>query len=629
MNDCSQIEIDQELQADKKIVLAGNPNVGKSIFFNYLTGIYVSVSNYPGTTLDISSGKMGDAVVFDTPGVYGVGSINDEERVARDFIMSADIIINVVDASHLERDLFLTQQLLDMDKKMIVALNMMDEVEKNNISIDIDALEAELGVPVIPTTAAKNRGLDKVKHAVDKARKGNSIFNNGQAENQAQAFKNIKEEFRELNKKTANTADTLMLLEEDENIHCQYDGLASISDYREEIYTARRQRVDQITAEVLSYDQESGQLARKIGAYMLKPVTAVPLLLVLLYLIYQFIGVFVAQTVVGITEEMIFVETYEPFMRGIISSTIGLDNFIGELLAGEYGILTMAVTYIFGLLLPLVAGFYFLLSILEDSGYLPRIAVLMDRMLQKIGLNGRAIIPMLLGFGCVTMATITTRLLGTKRERIIAIFLLGLAIPCSAQLGVIAGLIAQLDLFYVIVYVLAIFAVYVLAGTFLNKVLPGESSDLLIDLPPIRLPDLKNVLSKTYQQTVAFVKEAGPIFVLGAALITVMEATGLLALITRAAEPVTVNWLGLPAEAATAFVMGIIRRDFGAAGLTAIALSPAQITVALITLTLFVPCIAAMMIMVKERNFKEAVYIWFGSWITAFITGGLVNLLIF
>ncbi|MFW5979139.1 MAG: ferrous iron transport protein B [Halanaerobium sp.] len=629
MNDCSQIEIEQELQADKKIVLAGNPNVGKSIFFNYLTGIYVSVSNYPGTTLDISSGKMGDAVVFDTPGVYGVGSINDEERVARDFIMSADIIINVVDASHLERDLFLTQQLLDMDKKMIVALNMMDEVEKNNISIDIEGLEAELGVPVIPTTAAKNRGLDKVKNAVDKARSGNSIFNDDQVEDESNFFKKITKEFKQLNKKTANAADTLMLLEEDENIRCQYDDLTPVSDYREEIYTARRQRVDQITDKVLSYDEESGQFARKIGTYMLKPVTAIPLLLILLYLIYQFIGVFVAQTVVGITEEMIFVETYEPFMREIISSTVGLDNFIGELLAGEYGVLTMSVTYIFGLLLPLVAGFYFLLSILEDSGYLPRIAVLMDRMLQKIGLNGRAIIPMLLGFGCVTMATITTRLLGTKRERIIAIFLLGLAIPCSAQLGVIAGLIAQLELFYVIVYVLAIFAVYVLAGTFLNKVLPGESSDLLIDLPPIRVPDIKNVLSKTYQQTVAFVKEAGPIFVLGAALITVMENTGLLTLITKAAEPVTVSWLGLPAEAATAFVMGVIRRDFGAAGLTAIALTPAQITVALITLTLFVPCIAAMMIMVKERNFKEAVYIWFGSWITAFITGGLVNLLIF
>jgi ferrous iron transport protein B len=620
LTDCSRIELDKELQADKKIVLAGNPNVGKSIFFNYLTGIYVSVSNYPGTTLDISSGKMGDAAVFDTPGVYGVGSINDEERVARDFIMSADIIINVVDASHLERDLFLTQQLIDLDKNIIVALNMMDEVEKNNISIDLIELEKELGVPVIPTTAAKNRGLEQIKKSIGKAVKGNDIFTfNSELETK---FNKIKSE-------SENNADALMLLEEDENIRCKYPDIKEIPDLREEIYTARRQRVDQITAKVLSYDENSSQFARKIGSYMLKPVTAIPMLLVLLYIIYQFIGVFVAQTIVDFTEGYLFVGLYEPLIRGIIANTIGLENFFGEILAGDYGILTMAVTYIFGLLLPLVAGFYFLLSILEDSGYLPRIAVLMDRLLQKIGLNGRAIIPMLLGFGCVTMATITTRLLGTKRERIIAIFLLGLAIPCSAQLGVIAGLIAQLDVFYILVYVLTIFAVYVLAGTFLNKVLPGESSDLLIDLPPIRLPDFKNVFNKTYQQTAAFVKEAGPIFVLGAALITVMQKTGLLALITRAAEPVTVNWLGLPAETATAFVMGIIRRDFGAAGLTAITLTPAEITISLITLTLFVPCIAAMMIMVKERNFKEAVYIWFGSWITAFITGGIVNLLIF
>ena len=620
MSDCSQIEIDNDLQADKKVVLAGNPNVGKSIFFNYLTGIYVSVSNYPGTTLDISSGKMDDAVVFDTPGVYGVGSINDEERVARDFIMSADIIINVVDASHLERDLFLTQQLIDLDKKVIVALNMMDEVEKNNISIDLKALENELGVPVIPTTASKNIGLEKLKNSIDRAAKGNDIFSRNQE---------LAAELNKVKEQTKDIADALMLLEEDENISCQYSELKNISALREEIYTARRQRVDKITDKVLSYDENSSQLAKKIGSYMLKPVTAIPMLLVLLYIIYQFIGVFVAQTIVGFTEGYLFGSIYEPFMRNIIDSSMGLENFFGQLLAGEYGILTMAVTYIFGLLLPLVAGFYFLLSLLEDSGYLPRIAVLMDRLLQKIGLNGRAIIPMLLGFGCVTMATITTRLLGTKRERIIAIFLLGLAIPCSAQLWVIAGLIAQLDLFYILVYVLTIFAVYVFSGTFLNKVLPGESSDLLIDLPPIRLPDLKNVFNKTYQQTVAFVKEAGPIFVLGAALITVMQKTGLLALITKAAEPITVNWLGLPAETATAFVMGIIRRDFGAAGLTAIALTPAQVTISLITLTLFVPCIAAMMIMVKERNIKEAVYIWFGSWITAFVTGGIVNLLIF
>jgi ferrous iron transport protein B len=618
MSDCSRIELDKDLQADKKIVLAGNPNVGKSIFFNFLTGIYVSVSNYPGTTLDISSGKMDNAVVYDTPGVYGVGSINDEERVARDFIMSADIIINVVDASHLERDLFLTQQLIDMGKKVIVALNMMDEVEKNNISIDLEKLEQELGVPVIPTTASKNRGLDKIKSNLTKAAIGNDIFKEDDI---------LKKEFNKALEISGSREDALMLLEEDENIRCLYQ--EEFPDLREELYVLRRKRVNSITDKVLSYEQESSKIARKLGRYMLKPITAVPMLLILLYLIYQFIGVFVAQTVVEFTEGYLFVEIYEPIIRNIVNNTIGLDNFFGRIIAGEFGILTMSITYIFGLLLPLVAGFYLLLSILEDSGYLPRIAVLMDRLLQKIGLNGRAIIPMLLGFGCVTMATITTRLLGSKREKIIAIFLLGLAIPCSAQLGVIIGLIAQLNIYYVTVYVLTIFIVYVLAGTFLNKVLPGESSDLLMDLPPIRMPDLKNVLNKSYQQTTAFVKEAGPIFVLGAAIITIMQSTGALEYITRAAEPIIVHWLGLPPETTTAFVMGIIRRDFGAAGLTSIALSPEQITVSLITLTLFVPCIAAMIIMVKERNLKEAVYIWFGSWITAFITGGLVNLLIF
>jgi ferrous iron transport protein B len=621
MSHCGQVEIDVELQIKQKIVLAGNPNVGKSIFFNYLTGIYVSVSNYPGTTLDISSGKMDEAAVFDTPGVYGVGSLNDEERVARDFIMSADLIINVVDASHLERDLFLTQQLIDLDKKMIIALNMMDEVAKNKIEIDLDLLEEELGVPVIPTTAAERTGLEAVKSSLNKAAKGKKTF----AFNSKLAAELIKvDDFCQ------NTADAVMILEEDENIRCQYKtAAAKFKDLREEIYTARRQRVDQIVDSVLTYQTNSSQIARQVGYYLLKPLTAIPALIILLYFIYQFIGVFVAQTVVNFTEGYLFSGIYEPFMQQLIANTIGLNNFIGELLAGEFGVLTMAMTYIFGLLLPLVAGFYFLLSLLEDSGYLPRIAVLTDRLLQKIGLNGRAIIPMLLGFGCVTMATITTRLLGTKRERIISIFLLGLAIPCSAQLGVIAGLIAQLEPFYIIVYLMTIFVVYVLAGTFLNKVLPGESSDLIIDLPPMRVPELKNVFSKTYQQTIAFIKEAGPIFVLGAALITILKKSGLLDFITKLAAPVTVNLLGLPAQTATAFVMGVIRRDFGAAGLTAITLSPAQVTVSLITLTLFVPCIAAMMIMVKERNLKEAIYIWFGSWLIAFIAGGIVNFLIF
>jgi ferrous iron transport protein B len=239
-------------------------------------------------------------------------------------------------------------------------------------------------------------------------------------------------------------------------------------------------------------------------------------------------------------------------------------------------------------------------------------------------LNGKAIIPLILGFGCVTMATMTTRILGTKREKIIATFLLGLAIPCSAQLGVIAGLISQLGAYYTIVYVLTILAVFIVAGTLLNKFMPGESSKLLIDLPPIRLPQLKNVLMKTAQKTWMFLKEATPLFLLGAFLISVMQYTNILTAIQNAVAPITVGLLDLPKETATAFIMGIIRRDFGAAGLTSVSMTQIQTMVSLIVMTLFVPCIAAIMVIFKERGYKDALIIWLGSFVVAFGVGGIV-----
>ncbi|WP_425447619.1 ferrous iron transport protein B [Dethiothermospora halolimnae] len=608
--DCCNISHQIDIpKGAKKIVLTGNPNVGKSIFFNSFTGVYVDVSNYPGTTLDISSGKYNDDVVIDTPGVYGVSSFNDEEIVARDAIASADVVVNVVDAVHLERDLFLTQQVIDMGIPVIVALNMMDEAQKNGLDIDIKKLSKELGVPIIPTIAPKGEGLEEVKESVNKAKVGTSSLK-------------LDKKMDGLIAQNIRKSEAMLILEGDP--HVAEKNNISPMDFREEIYKGRRERVNEIIDKVVKETKSGNSFKTKLGRLMVKPITGIPMLLISLYLLYQFVGVFIAQTVVGITEETFFIEKYEPFITGIVTKFVDATSLVGELLVGEFGLLTMAVTYTFGLLLPLVIGFYFFLGLLEDSGYMPRIAALVDRMLTKLGLNGRAIIPMLLGFGCVTMATITTRLLGSKRERIIAVFLLGLAIPCSAQLGVIAGLIAPLGAKFFIIYVLAIFIVYVLAGTLLNKVLPGESTDLLIDLPPLRLPRLTNVLKKTYIKSLSFIKEAGPIFAIGAVVITLMSRFGILEAIQDAVAPITTGWLGLPKEAATAFIMGIVRRDFGAAGLSALSMSPAQTVVSLITITLFVPCIAAMMIMIKERSWKESLVIWFGSWITAFVTGGIV-----
>jgi len=262
-----EINIDE---SKEKVVLVGNPNVGKSIFFNYLTESYVSVSNYPGTTLDISSGEFKDYIVLDTPGVYGVSSFNDEEKVARDIILSADIIVNIVDAVHLERDLFLTQQLIDMDKKVIVALNMMDEAETRGLDIDIDELKKKLGVEVIPTVAVDNKGLSMLADTIQHAKKGNKSLS---AE--------MENKLVDISKKIKNKADSLLILEGDQYVakHFGVDALA----FRETIYNKRRKRVNEIVEEVITKIEKNNTIGDKIGSLLLRPLSGIPILLVILY----------------------------------------------------------------------------------------------------------------------------------------------------------------------------------------------------------------------------------------------------------------------------------------------------------------------------------------------------------
>lgn len=593
----------------KKIVLVGNPNVGKSVFFNALTGIYVDVSNFPGTTVDISHGKFGGDIVMDTPGVYGISSFNDEEKVARDVILSADIIVNVVDAVHLERDLFLTLQVIDTGIPMVIVLNMMDDVRKQGIRIDLKKLESELGVPIIPAVAVKGVGIKEVKEKLYAAQVGK------QPNYVRKAIHGIVDD-------TCSQADALLIAEGDIHVSARHKTMPR--EHRETIYQARRERVNEIVDRIVSITHEGSSLSTKIGRMMLRPISGSIILAVSVTLMYYLIGVFVAQDIVDITEDLIMRGYYEPIVRNVVGLFIPEYSILGAYLIGEFGILTMTVTYVFGLLLPLVLGFYFIMSIMEDSGYLPRLATLIDRIMNMVGLNGRAVIPMILGFGCVTMATISTRLMGSERERTIAVALLGLAIPCSAQLGVIAGLLAGIGAKYIVVYILVMLLTLGVVGKVLHMILPGKPTDLLIDLPPIRLPRLDNVLTKMMTKSVAFIKEAAPIFALGAAIVTTLEVTNVLVVIQDALAPLTTGILKLPKETANVFIMGLIRRDFGAAGLANMVLEPAQMIVALITITLFVPCIASVIVMFKERGKLEGALIWLGSWVAAFAIGGIV-----
>ncbi|WP_206812178.1 ferrous iron transport protein B [Paradesulfitobacterium ferrireducens] len=609
MSHCHGCSLEIEVpEGARRLVLAGNPNAGKSVFFNSLTGMYVDVSNYPGTTLEISSGQYQGDVVIDTPGVYGISSFNDEERVARDVILTADIVINVVNAVYLERDLFLTQQVIDTGVPVIVALNMVDEAESQGLKIDHALLSKLLGVPVIPTVAIAKKGMDELKKSIDQARVG-------------QSDPDLQGMLNELSDRVGSRGEALLILEGDTAV-AQRHGLEPLN-HREEIYIKRRKRVNEIVEHVVREVNNKSAWVNTLNRMMIRPLTGIPILILALYLMYKLIGVFVAGTVVGFTEETIMIGHVEPFIRLVIGRFVQESSALGTILIGEFGLFTMTLTYVFGLLLPLVAGFYLFLSIFEDSGYLPRIATLVDRVLTGIGLNGRAVIPMILGFGCVTMATITTRLLGSERERRIAIFLLGLAIPCSAQLGVIAGMLATVGPQFAALYIMIILGVLVAVGTLMNILLSGKSSDLLIDLPPLRRPRLNNVLTKTWIKSSQFVKEALPLFALGALIISVFQVTGVLTFLQNMLAPLTVNWLGLPRDASTAFIMGIVRRDFGAAGLAGLPLTPIQTIVSLITITLFVPCIASIMVMFKERTKREAAVMWLSTWVIAFLIGGI------
>lgn len=594
----------------KKLVLAGNPNVGKSVIFHALTGIYVEVSNFPGTTVDISSGHLGEDGVFDTPGVYGISAFNEEERVARDMILQADTVINVVDAAHLDRDLFLTLQLVEMGFPMLVVLNMMDEAGAHGLKIDLARLSEELGVEVIPAVAVKQQGIALIKEAIGRARPGKmSGYLAGRLPAQV------------------SQADGLLVLEDDPDT-CARHGLQA-AGAREEIYLLRRERVDQIVGGVVSETSSGANLSTRFGRWTLDPVRGGLILVGFLVAMYYLLGVGVAQWVVGITEEQWMGELYIPWITGLGARFVDPASFFGEMLIGEFGLLTMTVSYLLGLLLPLVIGFYLVLSFMEDTGYLPRVAVLVDRAMIKIGLNGRAIIPMILGFGCVTMATITTRLMGTQRERTIATFLLSLAIPCSAQLAVIAAMLAPLGGLYMLLFAAILFTIYGVTGMALNRVLPGQSSDLLIDLPPLRMPRVINILHKTYLKSKGFLVEAGLFFAAGSVVVSALYAWGVLERLQAALAPITESWMGLPRETATAFIMGFVRRDFGAAGLFDLELSPQQTIVSLLTITLFVPCIAAIMIMLKERGKKEAILIWVADLVLAIFIGGLVSKLMF
>lgn len=630
-----------------KIALVGSPNVGKSVIFNRLTGAYATVSNYPGTTVEVARGyaKFEGKVleVIDTPGIYSLAIITDEERVTRDLLLSGrpDVIVHVVDTRNLERMLGLTLQLIESGLPVVLDLNIVDEAEKAGLLVDGEALERALGIPVVKTAGTMGRGISELRAAIGRAADGAAgrpaippLLYEQPIEAALSALEQPLADGDGVSKRCRG----LLLLQED---YAAAGGEASArirdvlrdlsgscSSPSASIARQRQARARELAA--LCFDDSAGRQPRfreSLSRFIIRPATGVPLLLLVLYVgLYLFVGRFGAGFLVDLLEGTVFGRWVNPFITGLVHRLLPWP-IAADLFVGDYGIFTLGLRYAVAIILPIVATFFLSFSLLEDSGFLPRLALLVDGLFKRIGMNGRAVIPMVLGLGCDTMATLVARTLETRRERLIATLLLALAIPCSAQLGLILALLSAFPL-ALAVWALCIAAVFLAVGALSARLLPGEKPSFFIELPPLRLPRLSNILAKTAARMRWYLLEIIPVFLVVSVAIWLGKITGLFQMLVSAMGPL-MRWVGLPAEASAAFLFGFFRRDYGAAGLFDLArsglLSPRQLTVAAVTLTLFIPCVAQLAVMARERGWKAALGIVGFVFPFAFLVGFALN----
>jgi ferrous iron transport protein B len=629
--------VTQSTSAAKRIVLVGSPNVGKSVVFGRLTGTYVTVSNYPGTTVEVSRGRMRcgeiDAEVIDTPGMYSLSPITAEERVARSLLIEhcADLVIQVVDAKNLRRMLPLTLELLEAGLPVILDLNVMDEAEELGITIDSVALEKALGIPVVATVSTTGRGVSELRRRIveQMAPAGGACAHSISRVSYGGELDGAIDEIASLldtRYRLAPAAVAVLLLEGDEEmtrlvresqpeqsprIHEVVTGVehAYRDPIRYPVTIARQRAADRMMARTMTHAlHEPRGWRTTLSNLMMRPLTGLPILFLVLYFgLYTFVGQFGAGVAVNFLEGRVFDHYVNPFVTTLVERIIPWP-VLSSLIVGDYGIITLGVKYAVAIILPIVATFFLVFAVIEDTGYLPRLAMLLDRAFKAIGLSGRAVIPMVLGFGCDTMATMVTRVLETTRERMIATLLLALAIPCSAQLGVILALLSHRPLGLVI-WGGVVTAVFLLVGYLSARLMPGEAPSFYMEIPPLRVPSLRNVLAKTYARMEWYLMEVIPLFVLASIVIWIGQLTHLFQLAVSLLEPL-VRFVGLPPQAAVAFLFGFFRRDYGAAGLydldQAGALNGVQLVVAMVTMTLFLPCIAQFLMMCKERGWKVA-----------------------
>ncbi|HET9493062.1 MAG TPA: ferrous iron transport protein B, partial [Chloroflexia bacterium] len=631
------------------VILAGQPNVGKSVLFKRLTGRYATVSNYPGTTVEVTRGTAALAgrrlTVVDAPGINSLQPLTPDEGVTRSLLLrrDAEAVVQVADAKNLSRALFLTLQFAELGIPIVLDLNMMDEAHRRGVSVDADRLASLLGVDVITTVATSGHGIDALAEGLSTARVPTlRATYSSDIESAAAAIETLLPP--DLPGKRWHALALLAgdpALERD--LALSPARVEAVERVRENAQAGQRRSLSQtitqqrwasiaeVAAEVYaSARRPRTSFAERAGWWAVHPLWGWPILAGVLFVVYKLVGELGAGTLVDFFEGTVFGQWVNPAVTGLLT-WLGTPALLLDFLAGEYGLLTVGLTYGIGIVLPIVSIFFLVFGVLEDSGYLPRLAVMLNRTFARIGLNGKAVLPMVLGLGCVTMATMTTRVLGTRKERVMATLLLALSVPCSAQLGVVLAMAGGLSAAAVLTWGGVVLGVMLLVGWLAGRLVPGDASDFVMELPPLRPPRLDNLLVKTLARVEWYLKEVIPLFLIATAALFVLARTGILDGIESAMSPLVVGWLGLPPEASGVLLLGFLRRDYGATGLFDMSrnglLSPDQVLVSLVVVTLFVPCVATVIMMAKEHGARTAAAIVAFVFPFAFLVGGLVRLI--
>lgn len=566
-----------------KVLLIGNPNVGKSVIFSRLTGIQVIASNYPGSTITYKKGffKLGNqkAEIIDVPGTYSLNPANEAEEVAVNMLEEGDVFVCVIDATRLERSLPLTLQLKKRKKPMIVVLNIWDETQHKGIKIDVQKLSGLLGVPVVTTSAVTGEGI------------------------------------RSLVKMIPN---------------------APVPDYEELNESDQWQEIGEIINKVQTVTHRHHTFMEKLQDFSIKPsggiITAFFMLAISFYVI-RFLG----EGLIGYVFEPIFEKGYKPLLI-VLSESLGREGFFHEILIGNlidgdidfvqsFGLISTGLFVPIGMVFPYVLSFYFILGILEDSGYLPRLAILLDNFTHRIGLHGYAIIPTILSIGCNVPGIMASRILESRRERFIVCTLISIGVPCASLHAMIFGLVGERGVKYVLIVYGVLILVWILLGLIMNLTTKGFTPELFIEIPPYRIPIFSAVFKKLWMRMRAFLKEAVPIVLLGVFIVNFFYSFGVFQYIAGFFAPVINGLMGLPNDAVIALVIGFLRKDVAVGMLAPLSLTNQQLVIGCVVLAMFFPCIATFVVMLRELGWKDMLKSIMIMLIASIAAGTLLNFL--